>query len=163
MRILSALVSLAFLASAEALAAECKYQSLAPGPDVEAAWVRPVISKLNVRERGPASKVIGSLEPKQWVEVSGACGDWLEIGFGYGRGWIFRWLACQEAPEVVIDTPSRRRREAVEPSPSVWRVSPNCPTYSISGNLLSGKPDEELAKEGMERLKKERQEGEPAT
>lgn len=126
---------------------DCEYQPLAEDVETDAfgirrgtyaAYVRPVVEKLNVRASGPGSPIVGHVKKDQEVQAVGACGHWLEIRSGYLHGWIFGPLTCQT--NVGIQVSSRDQTKT-------WGVGQYCEANS----------DEEIKERGMRMLR-----GEPA-
>ena len=110
--------------------------------------MRSVIDSLNVHAKGPGSAVIGKLTRKKWVTVRAACRHWLEIGYGFGTGWVHKSFVCQSAPETVMINPRRELAAALRgaagiPEDEVWHVATYCGAYL----------DEELAWAAREHLR----------
>lgn len=130
-------------------AKDCTYMAYAAGPKVNAAKVRPVIGSLSVTKGGPGTQELGTLDEKPWVEAIGACGDWIKIGFGYGEGWIYEPLTCQEALPMILATPMQARRDAIDrPVRKYWQAS----AYHCEDYPRYNKSDEEIAAEGIASL-----------
>ena len=125
--------------------ADCEYQSLTESVETDAfgirrgtyaAYVRPVVPKLNVRSSGPGSPIVGQLKREQEVQAVGACGHWLEIRSGYLHGWLFGPLTCQT--NIGIQVSNRDQTKT-------WSVAQYCDTSS----------DGEIRERGMRILRGE--------